>query len=55
MASIAAQQPTLRQIEQKTWGVEYQESSEGPILLLPPGSSTYHSLGVGWVVRLPKK
>ena len=55
MADIAAQQPTLRQIEQKTWGVRYQESSTGPILLLPRGSSTYHSLGVGWVVRLPKK
>ena len=55
MADIAAQEPTLRQIEQKTWGVRYQESSTGPILLLPRGSSTYHSLGVGWVVRLPKK
>lgn len=55
MADIAAQEPTLRQIEQQTWGVEYQETSEGPILLLPRGSSTYHSLGVGWVVRLPKQ
>ena len=58
MADIAAQQPTLRQIEQKTWGVRYREAEDGRRwLLLPPGSRAYQSpdAGVDWVVRLPKK
>ena len=59
MADIAAQQPTLRQIEQKTWGVRYQEAADGRRwLLLPPGSRApqYSTAeGVGWVVWLPKK
>ena len=54
-AVIAGQEATLREIEQQTWGVRYQETSEGPILLLPRGSSTYHSLNEGLVVRLPRK
>ena len=56
-ANIAAQLPTLSEIEQKTWGVEYRETKGGPMLYLPPGSTAHYSTGegVGWVVMLPKK
>ena len=57
-ADIAAQLPTLSEIEQQTWGVRYQETEGGRRwLLLPPGSTAQYSTGegVGWVVWLPKK
>ena len=57
-ANIAAQLPTLSEIEQQTWGVEYREGEGGVRwLLLPPGSRAQYSTGegVGWVVWLPKK
>ena len=55
-ANLAAQLPTLSEIEQKTWGVRYQEAEDGwRWLLLPPGSRAQYSTGEGLVVRLPKK
>ena len=56
-ADIAAQLPTLSEIEQQTWGVRYQETEGRRWLRLPPGSTAQYSTGegVGWVVWLPKK
>ena len=54
-AEIAAQQATLRQIEQQSWGVGYLETSEGPVLTLPKNSEPYRIQGGGWAVRLSPK
>ena len=54
-ANIADHQAFVREIEKKSGGVKYRDSSEGQYLLLPPGSSPYYSLNEGWIVDLPKK
>ena len=46
-ANIADHQAFVREIEKKSGGVKYRDSSEGQYLLLPPGSSPYYSLERG--------
>lgn len=52
---IAAQEATIRQIEQQSWGAGYLETSEGPVLTLPKNSEPYRIQGGGWAVRLSPK
>ena len=54
-AEIAAQQATLRQIEQQSWGVGYQETSQGRFLTLPASSAPGWRVGDKPAVRLSPK
>ena len=54
-ANIADQQAFVREIEKKSGGVRYRDSSERLYLLMPRGSRAYYNLEEGWVVELPKK
>lgn len=46
-AEIGEQSETLRQIEAKTWGVEFHEGRKGRFLVLPQGMTAE----VGWSVE----
>ena len=53
---IAQQQATLRELEQDTWGVGYQEGENGRFLILPEGSDkTWWNQGDKTAVKLPDK
>jgi len=52
---IAAQQATLRQLAQQTWGVGYQETAQGRFLTLPVDSQPNWQLGGKPAVRLSRK
>ena len=52
---IAQQQATVRELEQETWGVGYQESENGRFLVLPEGSKRNWQVGGKPAVKLPDK
>lgn len=55
-AEIEAQQGTLKQIEAKTWGIEFKQDDQGRFLVFPPGvqPSTGWTVGKRQAVKLGK-
>ncbi len=50
---IERQQATVRELEQKTWGVGLAERENGRFLTLPEGSKTGWQIGDTPAVKLP--